>query len=124
MILTLSGNVPSKKNSRNIFRNKYTGKQMNLPSEKYYDWHTNAGKELLTQWRAVHYFPKCEVEITFYPKTHAKADLTNKAESILDLLVDMGIISDDNWFVVTKNTQIFGGVDKENPRAEIKITKV
>lgn len=61
------------------------------------------------------------VEITFYPSTLRKSDLTNKAESVMDLLVDVGIIEDDNWFVVGYLNLRFGGKDTENPRAEIDI---
>lgn len=61
------------------------------------------------------------VELIFYPSTRRKADATNKAESIMDLLVDAGIIEDDNWFIVPELSLKFGGVDKLNPRAEIII---
>jgi Holliday junction resolvase RusA-like endonuclease len=50
------------------------------------------------------------------------SDLTNKAESIMDLLVDAGILSDDNWFVVPNVELIFAGVDPKKPRAVIKIS--
>jgi hypothetical protein len=39
----------------------------------------------------------------------------------MDLLVDCGIIEDDNWFVVPEVRAKFGGVDKDNSRAEITI---
>lgn len=61
------------------------------------------------------------IELILYPSTKRRADLTNKAESILDLLVDCRIIEDDNWFVVPKVILQFGGVDKTNPRVEITI---
>ena len=50
-----------------------------------------------------------------------KGDLSNKAESIMDLLVDNGVIEDDNWFEVPALASTFGGVDKANPRAEVVI---
>jgi hypothetical protein len=39
----------------------------------------------------------------------------------MDLLVDAGIIDDDNWYVVPEVRFKFGGVDRLNPRAEITI---
>jgi hypothetical protein len=42
----------------------------------------------------------------------------------MDLLVDNGILKDDSWFIVPKLTLIFGGVDKNNPRAEITINEL
>lgn len=64
------------------------------------------------------------IELIFYPSTKRKADATNKAESVMDLLVDAGIIEDDNWFVVPKVELQFGGVDKEKPRVEIIIHEI
>lgn len=65
---------------------------------------------------------KCKVAITFFPETLRSADLSNKTESIMDLLVDCGIIKDDNWFVCSELTLKLGQVDKQNPRAEVTIT--
>lgn len=39
----------------------------------------------------------------------------------MDLLVDAGILADDNWFVVPQLKLRFGGKDKINPRCEIII---
>ncbi len=61
------------------------------------------------------------IELIFYPSTKRKADATNKAESVMDLLVDAGIIEDDNWFVVPEVRPKLGGIDKDNPRVEITI---
>ena len=57
-----------------------------------------------------------------FPADKRKADLTNKAESIMDLLVDTKIIEDDNWFIINNINLKFGGVDTKNPRAEIEIS--
>jgi Holliday junction resolvase RusA-like endonuclease len=62
------------------------------------------------------------IQITVYPPTLRKYDLTNKAESIMDALVDAKIIEDDNVNVVPKLILIHGGKDKDNPRAEIIIS--
>ena len=61
----------------------------------------------------------CFQYMTIYPPDRRKADLTNKAESIADLLVDNGFLADDNWTVVPKVVLTFGGVDRENPRAVV-----
>lgn len=39
----------------------------------------------------------------------------------MDLLVDAGIIEDDNWYVCPKVILVFGAVDKNKPRVEITI---
>lgn len=58
----------------------------------------------------------------FFPPDRRKADLSNKFESVADLLVDAGVLEDDNWFVCPSVTIELGEVDKENPRVEIEIT--
>ncbi len=37
------------------------------------------------------------------------------------MLVDKQIIPDDSWYTIPELNIKFGGVSKENPRAEIKI---
>ena len=61
------------------------------------------------------------IHLTIYSENKRKFDLTNKAESIMDLLVDAGILLDDNYEVVPKLILEYGGQDKENPRCEIQI---
>lgn len=62
-----------------------------------------------------------EVEITITFPDKRTADLTNKAESIMDLLVDAYILFDDSHVNVPKLTLRSGGVDKKNAGAEIEI---
>lgn len=53
-----------------------------------------------------------------------KADLSNKVESIMDLLVDNGIIEDDSWQYVPRLFMEFIEVDKKNPRVLVWITEL
>lgn len=62
-----------------------------------------------------------EITIDFYVENKRKADLSNKAESIMDLLVDAGVIEDDNFFVVPRLVLNYKGQDKDDPRAVIEI---
>lgn len=62
-----------------------------------------------------------EVEITITFADRRKSDLTNKAESIMDLLVDLGVLSDDDHQSCPKLTLRSGGVDKDHAGAEIVI---
>lgn len=111
--LTLLWNTPSKKNWK-----QWTGKY--LISSK---WYTKRHKEISKQLQLVpkYNINSCEIEITIYPDSMRKWDLTNKAESVMDVLVDLGILADDNWYVCWKVVLFFGGKDKENPRALVKI---
>jgi len=122
MKITIHGNTPSKKNSRRPFvRN---GRMMNFPSQRYVDWHRDALTELKLTCNVVDPIERInDITLTFYAPNKRKYDLTNRAESIMDLLVDGGILSDDNWEVVPKVTLIHGGVEKEDPRCEIVINR-
>lgn len=63
----------------------------------------------------------CEIKMTIYFPDRRRSDLTNKAESVMDLLVDFWILKDDSHDVVYTLHLHSGWVDKENPRAEIII---
>jgi len=120
--ITLKGHVPSKKNGKQIkFRH---GKVSLQSSDNFQDWHEEMiyDKELRKAKKIKG--PVKAVALCFYVRNKVKADLSNKAESIMDLLVDMGIIEDDNLFLVNANPLFFGGVDTENPRTIIKILEL
>lgn len=66
---------------------------------------------------------QAKVSITFYPNTRRRFDLSNAAESVMDLLVDAAILADDSWSVVLDLSLHFGEVDPKNPRAEVNIER-
>ncbi|MGI9118433.1 MAG: hypothetical protein ACR2IQ_02700 [Minisyncoccia bacterium] len=108
--ITIYGRVPSKKNSRITTR---SGRS--FPSAKYTEWHKDASLQLIGK-------PKIEtdyLEIHFYFPDNRRCDLTNKAESIMDLLVDNGLLEDDSWQVIPNLRLKFEAVDKDNPRCII-----
>lgn len=116
MRITITGSVPSKKNSKSFFVRD--GKPMIVPGKVHRNWHKQASMQLygvksITDIRSV--------AIIIYAADMRRGDLTNKAESIMDLLVDNRIIEDDNWFICPSLVLQFGGVDRKNPRAEIII---
>lgn len=118
------GPVPSKKNSRINFVNKYTGKQTSIPNKKYYEWE----KRNRVLCRSLYGFNrkpilKCEkVELDFFFHDFRRRDLTNAAESIMDMLVSAQVISDDCW-KITGAIILTPYFDKQNPRCEISIYK-
>ena len=116
MIITLLGRVPSKKNSKQIFcrGNRPTA----IPSAKHKEWHIDASKQLIGVDKIP---PNREILFTLYAPDNRKGDLSNKWESVADLLVDNSIIEDDNWFVMDDIRMKFGGVDKDNPRVILEI---
>lgn len=96
---TFLGEIPSKKNSKQIFRNSRTGTSFITSSKSFKSWNSISLLAIKNQFKD-EIFHKAKVTIIFTFKTKRKCDLTNKAESIMDLLVDAGVLEDDNHFVV------------------------
>lgn len=118
--IKLSGSVPSKKNNKQIkFRH---GRATLQSSDNFQAWHEEQMYAYALKRAPKIKGPVKMVELEFFVDSKRKADLTNKAESIMDLLVDAGIIEDDNYFIVPEVRMRLGGVDVENPRVNILIT--
>lgn len=112
--LVIPGRIPSKKNSKMAIPIHH--RCVLVTQARYKEWHKEASQYL----QKIVFPARVELTITFYFPDHRRTDLSNKTESIMDLLVDNGVLSDDNWTVVPQLTLIAGGVDKVNPRAEIQ----
>ncbi len=115
-MITITGRTPSKKNSRITTK---TGRS--FPSKNYTEWHKDASYQLLQQnaLKGQFYASQGHLNLVFYMPDNRKADLTNKAESVMDLLVDNGWLEDDSWQIVPMITLQCAGVDKDNPRCEV-----
>jgi Holliday junction resolvase RusA-like endonuclease len=118
--ITLFGDMPSKKNSRRAIFVK--GRTIFIANKRHEEWHKRGIRQLLGKSPVQGQIEG--IELILYPSSKRKSDLTNKAESIMDLLVDAGIIEDDNWFIVPDLHLKFGGIDRNNPRCEITINQV
>lgn len=119
---TTSGDTPSKKNSRRLFVRG--GKPVSIPGKRHQEWHRAATWELISQkvkQSAVPAIDPVTVKITLFSKTRRAYDLDNKAASVLDALVDAAILQTDSIKHIDNLFISHGGVDKENPRAEIVI---
>jgi Holliday junction resolvase RusA-like endonuclease len=121
LIIELAGEVPSKKNSRQIISRG--NRRISLPSTAYTMWENNAVAQLI-KWRfnQKHYTPPnpAIVTISVYPKKHIRQDLTNQAEGVMDALVKAGVLLDDNRDVVREVTIRLGGY-VENPKVVVEI---
>ena len=115
--ITLKGRPVTKKNSgRIISRN---GKPIIIPSEasKNYEdacmWQL-AGKKL-------HISGIIVVECKYYlPNKRSWPDLIGLLQATSDILTKAKVIDDDKWICSYGNSCI-AGIDKDNPRAEIRI---
>ena len=116
MMIHIPLETPSKKNSRVVDRR--TGRT--FPNKRYTEWHKAA--TLYVRQQNAH--PLDDGPFALYLEfTHGdrvRRDSDNGVSSILDLLVDCGVLQDDNWMVVSKivTTNLY---DKGNPGVNISI---
>ena len=96
---------------------------MVINSTAYTKWQREASNQLVGKV-PMEPIKKCSIEMLFFAPDKRKTDLTNKAESIMDLLVENAVIEDDNYEIVPYINLNFGGIDRENPRMEVLITKL
>lgn len=98
---TITGIIPSKKNSKRILRNRKTGRPYIGSSKEHDAWiaeHVPALQCFCPGQKTLAW--PLHIEYIFRPIHKYRFDLSNKIESINDLLVDAGIIEDDNHRIV------------------------
>jgi hypothetical protein len=116
--IIFTGRVPSKKNAKRMATTK-SGRSILLPSKLYEAWHN----EHLSALQDLGYklIPPYRMEVELYPPDLLIADLSNKIESIQDILVDAEILENDDYFKVYSTHPIFVAIDRQNPRFEVTI---
>lgn len=114
---TIPGAPRTKKNSMQIIQ--IGGKPRLIQSKQYREYKTHALEYL---HRDDQIAEPCNVQLTYYMPTRRRVDLSNLQAATLDLLVDAGVLSDDNSQIVQAmdGSRVF--YDKETPRVEIIIT--
>ncbi len=120
--------VPSKKNQRTPIVNRHTGKTFLKSSDQYIKW-----KQLTKGFWEQEYWKlyndkkvrlpivRCKVNIKFFFTDDKDKDCTNKAETIMDALVEHQILADDSFKVVS-DVSLNGFLCRHKPRTEIYIT--
>lgn len=116
-IYTLTGSVPSKKNSR---INTRSGRS--FPSKAYTEWHSAASAEVMAQGLVRFKKPVC-IQADFYFENNIRRDLDNRISSVLDLFTDLGILEDDRWQCVPEII-LTGQMEKDNPHAVIRVKEI
>lgn len=114
--ITLTGEVPAKKNSR-IFNTKT---HHSFPSKRYTEWHDLAVLQVRNQARGVKPIEKCVIKLLFIHGDLRRRDSDNGTSSVFDLLVDCNVLADDKWQVIKKYS-VENDYEKNNARCEIKI---
>ena len=113
----------SKKNSQKIVVNKKTGRPFIMYSDAYKAYR-KAALALIHMNGAVPISEPVNVKCVYYMPTRRACDLTNLLEATDDILVDAGVLADDNYNVVGGHDGSRVLVDKDHPRTEITITKL
>lgn len=119
--LTVKGKPITKKNSMRMVTNRKTGHTYPIPSKQFVDYQ----KVFLSQVRR----PKqtidtpVNVQAVYYMPTRHRVDITNLLSATHDLLVDAGVLEDDNSKIVVGVDGSRVLYDKLNPRVEILISK-
>lgn len=78
---------------------------------------TGAERSLKARTKHTRYFVRFDI----YAGDNIRRDLDNQATTLFDALVRAGALADDSRKVIEGFAVYDGGVDKENPRAEITI---
>lgn len=110
----------TKKNHQRILKNRRTGKSFVAPSEQY-DNYKNSALWFIPKRGVPIDFP-VNIKCLFFLPDQRRCDLTNHLESIDDILVEAGLILDDNYKILAAHDGSRVLVDKSNPRTEIEIT--
>lgn len=128
MKFVIIGNPITKKNSqRLIVRN---GRPYIIPSKQYKDYEKEALFQLIqygVKDYSQFYYPinvPVNVCCRYYMQTRRKVDLANLLEGSLDILIEAGILDDDNCSIAASYDGSMVFYDKQDPRVEIEITPI
>lgn len=120
MKYTLYGRPITKKNSQRIIK---AGKYRKIiPSERYKIYEKDCLYQLKQKPRAEG--GPWNMRCVYYMPTRHRVDLVNLLEATCDILVEAGIIEDDNRKIIASHDGSRVMYDKGNPRVEITLTEV
>ena len=119
MQYVIYGNPITKKNSQRIV---LAGCHPRIvPSKQYKAYQERALWQLASQKPEQPVDKPVNVMCRYYMQTKRMPDLVNLLEATLDILVDAGILKDDNAGIVASHDNCAVLLDRENPRVEISI---
>lgn len=117
---TWLGDPITKKNSMRIYRSNH-GFNV-LPSKQFLDYQEKCiiqiNKSIKLQCEE-----KVNVQCVYYLKTKRIVDLVNLLQATSDILVEGGVLKDDNSRIICSYDGSTVKLDQKNPRVEIEITK-
>ena len=127
MIITISFTIEippkTKKNSMQILVNPKTKRPFIAQSSAYKAYRKAALMLIPMDVRTCIDYP-VNIKYTFFTQTKRRVDELNLSAAADDILVDAGVIADDNRDIVVSHdgTRVYH--DKDRPRVEVEITPV
>ena len=120
MKITIEGQPITKKNSQQIV---YAGRPMIVASKQYKAYREQCMLTIPAECKTGIDYP-VNLKCVYYMATDRRVDLCNLLEATCDILVDAGVLKDDNRKIVTSHDGSRVAIDRKNPRVEIEITEV
>ena len=96
------------------------GRSFLLPSERYREWEKNAKSVISLYGRPAAPFKSARLSIRIYHGDAVRRDTNNATQGIQDVLVEMGVIADDNWMVIG-SPEVLHFIDVADPRMEVDV---
>ena len=122
MTIVIPGRPVTKKNHSQIAYNSGTGRMFIAPSKQYKAYEEAAGWHIPCKGQKLN--ERYNLKCVYYMPTRHRVDLANLIAATCDILVHYGVLEDDNSNIVVSHDGSRVLYDKQNPRAEITITKI
>lgn len=119
MRIILRGQPITKKNSQQII--KAGNRRMVIPSPQYRQYEKDCLWQIPPKTKQRIDFP-VNIQCVYYMPSRRRVDLVNLLEATMDILVEAGVLEDDNCRIVAAHDGSRVDHDKHNPRVEITIT--
>lgn len=119
MKLVLRGDPRTKKNSQRLIQ--AGGRCIPVTSKAYADYRNDCLRQI-TGVARTNIDTAINLCCVYYMQTRRRVDLVNLLEATCDILVDAGVIQDDNSNIVAGHDGSRVLYDKNDPRVEITIT--
>lgn len=122
----IMGHPYVKKSNQQVVYNAALRRRIKIDTPSYRAWHDSAVLQVATKRMPIPTVPidyPINLQCRFFMKSNARTDLSALYEGIQDVLVELGVLKDDNWHIVASHDGSGVEKDAENPRMEITITK-
>lgn len=124
MEFTILGHPYVKKSNQRAVINRRTGKIVRVNTPRYKEWHYTATQQMMGIRKPAEPIDyPINLQCKFFMQTNGRVDLSALYEGIQDVLVEVGVLADDNWKIVASHDGSGVEWDKFSPRMEITITK-